>query len=70
MYIVKQLGFEAAGVGDFFINPIEMQPVFEKLKAASPHGSIPPNWQVLVRITARDDVPLNVSLVALRVANQ
>jgi hypothetical protein len=59
-----------AGVGDFFINPIEMQPVFEKLKAASPHGSIPPNWQVLVRITARDDVPLNVSLVALRVANQ
>jgi hypothetical protein len=59
-----------AGVGNFFIDPIEMQPVFEKLKAASPHGSISPNWQVLVRITARDDVPLNVSFVALRVANQ
>jgi hypothetical protein len=59
-----------AGVGNFFIDPIEMQPVFQKLKAASPHGSIPPNWQVLVRITARDDVPLNVSFVALRVANQ
>jgi hypothetical protein len=58
-----------AGVGNFFIDPVEMQPVFEKLKAASPHGSIPPNWQVLVRITARDDVPLNVSFVALRVAN-
>lgn len=59
-----------AGVGNFFINPVEMRPVFEKLKAASPNGSIPSNWQVLVRITARDDVPLNVSFVALRTANQ
>jgi hypothetical protein len=59
-----------AGVGNFFINPVEMQPVFQKLKAASSDGSIPPNWQVLVRITARDDVPLNVSFVALRTTNQ
>jgi hypothetical protein len=59
-----------AGVGDFFVDPNQMKPVFDKLKAASPKGSIPPNWQVLVRITARDDVPLNVSLVTLRVANQ
>jgi hypothetical protein len=59
-----------AGVGDFFVDPNQMKPVFDKLKAASPKGSIPANWQVLVRITARDDVPLNVSLVTLRVANQ
>jgi hypothetical protein len=57
-----------AGVGNFFIDPDQMKPIFEKLKAASPHGSIPANWQVLLRITARDDVPLNVSLAALRVA--
>jgi hypothetical protein len=59
-----------AGVGDFFVDPNQMKPVFDKLKAASPKGSIPANWQVLVRITARDDVPLNVSLVTLRVGNQ
>jgi hypothetical protein len=59
-----------AGVGNFFIDPAQMQPVFQKLKAASPNGSIPPNWQVLVRITARDDVPLNASFVALRTTNQ
>jgi hypothetical protein len=59
-----------AGVGNFFIDPNRMKPIFEKLKAASPNGSIPANWQVLVRITARDDVPLNVSFVTLRTANQ
>ena len=59
-----------AGVGDFFVDPNQMKAVFDRLKAASPNGSIPANWQVLVRITARDDVPLNVSFVTLRVANQ
>jgi hypothetical protein len=59
-----------AGVGDFFVDPSQMKPVFEKLKAASPNGVIPANWQVLVRITARDDVPLGVSFVTLRTANQ
>jgi hypothetical protein len=59
-----------AGVGDFFVDPNQMKSVFDKLKAASPHGFIPANWQVLVRITARDDVPLNVSFVTLRVGNQ
>jgi hypothetical protein len=54
------------GVGDFFTDPDEMKPVFEKLKAKSANGSIPPNWQVLLRISARDDVPLSVSFVALR----
>ncbi len=58
-----------AGVGNFFIDPNQMKPIFEKLKATSPNGSIPANWQVLLRITARDDVPLNVSFVSLRVAN-
>jgi hypothetical protein len=59
-----------AGVGNFFIDPEQMQPIFEKLKAVSPHGSIPSDWQVLLRITARDDVPLNVSFVTLRAGNQ
>jgi hypothetical protein len=58
-----------AGVGDFFIDPNQMKPVFEKLKAASRNGSLPTNWQVLLRITARDDVPINVSFVSLRISN-
>lgn len=56
-----------AGVGDFFIDQNQMKPVFDKLKAASHNGSIPENWQVLLRITARDDVPINVSFVSLSI---
>jgi hypothetical protein len=59
-----------AGVGSFFSDPNEMMPIFQRLKRGSPNGSIPANWQVLVRITARDDVPLKVSLVTLRILNR
>jgi hypothetical protein len=58
-----------AGVGAFFIDPSKMKPVFEKLKSASSNGSVPANWQALLKITARDDVPINVSFVTLRIAN-
>jgi hypothetical protein len=55
------------GVGDFFADPVQMKPIFENLKAASRNSTMPPNWQVLLRINLRDDVPLNVSFVALRI---
>jgi hypothetical protein len=55
-----------AGVGNFFCDPNQMKPIFQKLKRSSPDGSIPANWQVLLRITARDGVALKVSMVALR----
>jgi len=58
-----------AGVGNFFSDPNQMKPIFQSLKRSSPDGSIPANWQVLLRITARDDVPLKVFMVALRVPN-
>jgi hypothetical protein len=58
-----------AGVGSFFSDPNQMKPIFQRLKRSSPDGSIPANWQVLLRITARDDVPLKVSMVAFRVPN-
>jgi hypothetical protein len=44
-----------------------MKPIFEKLKAASRDSIMPSNWQVLLRINLRDDVPLHVSFVALRI---
>ena len=55
------------GVGDFFADPVQMKPIFEKFKAASHNSTMPPNWQVLLRINLRDDVPLNVSFVSLRI---
>jgi hypothetical protein len=58
-----------AGVGNFFSDPNQMKPIFQRLKRSSPDGSVPANWQVLLRITARDDVPLKVSVVTLRVPN-
>jgi hypothetical protein len=58
-----------AGVGSFFSDPNQMEPIFQRLKRSSPDGSIPANWQVLLRITVRDDVPLGVAMVALRVPN-
>ena len=56
-----------AGVGSFFSDPNQMMPIFQRLKRSSADGSVPANWQVLLRITARDDVPLKVSMVALRI---
>ena len=56
-----------AGVGSFFSDPNQMMPIFQRLKRSSADGSVPANWQVLLRITGRDDVPLKVSMVALRI---
>lgn len=55
-----------AGVGSFFADPDAMRPVYEQLRHAA-HGHIPANWQVLLRIEARDNVPVKVSPVAVRV---
>jgi hypothetical protein len=56
-----------AGVGSFISDPNQMLPIFQRLKRSSADGSVPANWQVLLRITARDGVPLKVSMVALRI---
>jgi hypothetical protein len=56
-----------AGVGGFFSDPERMRPVYEKLKAAVKGRSIPANWQVLLKIEARQNVPVDVSFVAMRV---
>lgn len=55
-----------AGVGEFFSDPASMRPVYEKLKSMSRNGIFPDTWQVLLRIDARQDVPIKISVVALR----
>jgi len=55
-----------AGIGEFLCDPERMRPVYEKLKAAK-SGSMPEQWQVLLKITGRDNVPVDVSFISLRV---
>src|SRR5262249_33297686 len=55
-----------AGIGEFLCDPERMRPIYDKLKAAK-SGSMPEQWQVLLKITARDNVPVDVSFVSLRV---
>jgi len=55
-----------AGVGDFFCDPDRMRPVYDRLRNGSSNGSMPSDWQVLLHIHARENVPLEVSFVSLR----
>jgi hypothetical protein len=56
-----------AGVGEFFSDPERMLSVYKQLRAASKKGAFPQSWQVLLRIDARQDVPINVTPVAIRI---
>jgi hypothetical protein len=59
-----------AGVGEFFSDPERMKPVYQQLRAAAGSGSFPDSWQVLLRIQARQDVPVSVTPVAVRITRQ
>ena len=56
-----------AGVGEFFNDPVQMRPIYNQLLAASKTGKFPESWQVLLRIDAREDVPIAVTPVAVRI---
>lgn len=53
------------GVGDFFNDPDKMQGVFEQLRAQARNGNFPETWQALIRVDARENVPVKMSLVAV-----
>lgn len=59
-----------AGVGEFFSDPERMKPVYQQLRAAAGSGNFPDSWQVLLRIQARQDVPVSVTPVAVRITHQ
>jgi hypothetical protein len=59
-----------AGVGEFFSDPERMKPVYQQLRAAAGSGNFPESWQVLLRIEARQDVPVSVTPVAVRITRQ
>ncbi len=54
------------GVSEFFCDPDRMRPVYEQLRAASKNRSIVPEWQVLLHIHARENVPLQIDFISLR----
>jgi hypothetical protein len=56
-----------AGVGEFFCDPERMELVYKQLRAESKTGAFPESWQVLLRIEAREYVPIKVSPVAVRI---
>lgn len=56
-----------AGVGEFFSDPSRMWPVYQQLRSSAGGGSFPDSWQVLLRIEARQDVPINVTPLAIRI---
>jgi hypothetical protein len=57
-----------AGVGEFFTAPEKMRPVYESIRAATPDKRVPSNWEVLVKVNVRDDLPVETSVVAVRPA--
>lgn len=56
-----------AGVGEFFGNQERMWPVYQQLRAAAGAGGFPESWQVLLRIKARQDIPVSVTPIAVRI---
>jgi hypothetical protein len=58
-----------AGVGEFFSDPQRMWPVYQQLRAAAGSQGFPDSWQVLVRIQARQDVPVSVTPIAVRITH-
>ncbi|HEV2577877.1 MAG TPA: hypothetical protein VGU25_11775 [Acidobacteriaceae bacterium] len=59
-----------AGVGEFFSDPDRMKPVYQQLRAAAGSNNFPDSWQVLLRIQARQDVPVSVTPVAVRITRK
>ena len=55
-----------AGAGQFFSTPEKMKPVYDRIRAAVPGGTFPANWEVLLRIVIRDELPIQTTAIALR----
>ena len=54
------------GVGQFFADPVRMKKVCDGMRRASPGKPFPAEWEVLIKVTDRDSIPVQTSAVALR----
>ena len=55
-----------AGAGIFFSSPASMRPIFDEMKKQAGNGPFPANWQVLLRVTERDRIPIKIVPIATR----
>jgi len=69
LVLAANSSFGTHGLGDFLADPQKMNPVFQKLRASTKDHALPRNFVLLFRAEVRENVPTEVSLVALRVAD-
>jgi hypothetical protein len=55
-----------AGVADFFATPTKMKPVAQRMASQAPGRIFPSDWEVLMRITVQDGLPIETSAVTIR----
>ncbi len=55
------------GTGEFFCNPVKMRPVYEALKKRSADGAIPADYEILVKVVIKENIPVDTTFVACRV---
>ncbi len=57
-----------AGVGEFFASPEKMKEAYAGISAATRGKPFPANWEVLVKVSVRDNLPVDTAAVAFRPA--
>lgn len=56
-----------AGAGTFFTDPHKMRSVYDRLKADGGKREFPSDWQVVLRVNIRDNLPIETTYVGHRV---
>jgi len=59
-------GGGTAGVAEFFVTPAKMRPVAERIAAGAPGKPFPSDWQVVIKITVQDGLPVESSVATVR----
>lgn len=67
LVLAGRTSFGTFGVGEFFASPEKMRPVFEKLKVLNQTKKSPFDFQILIRIKVRDNIPIDSSYETCRI---
>ncbi len=70
-FIILRATMEAGtyGMGEFFTDPKKMWGLYEKLRAMQTGANLPQNWEALIRVRVRDNLPVDEALVAVRLTS-
>jgi hypothetical protein len=55
-----------AAAGEFLANPVKMNAIYQMLKDANHGQGFPSDWEVLLKVAVRDELPLETSVVTIR----